>query len=121
MSTTTFDSLATARALEQAGMDPAHAEGVTEAISGAVSSADTVARNPYKSGQGINADSVRRILRRSRPQAYPGPRVRPLALGRLRTSRSCASAAETGRTLARPPRDRLHSELAGRGAVARLR
>lgn len=44
MSTTTFDSLATARALEQAGMDPAHAEAVTEAIGGAVSSAATVTR-----------------------------------------------------------------------------
>ncbi len=44
MSTTTFDSLATARALEQAGMDPAHAEAVTEAIGGAVSSTDTVTR-----------------------------------------------------------------------------
>ncbi len=44
MSRTIFDSLATARALEQAGMDPAHAEAVTEAIGGAVSSADTVTR-----------------------------------------------------------------------------
>lgn len=44
MSTTTFDTLATARALEQAGMDPAHAEAVTTAIGGAVSSTDTVTR-----------------------------------------------------------------------------
>ena len=44
MSTTTFDTLATARALEQAGMDPAHAEAVTAAIGGAVSSTDTVTR-----------------------------------------------------------------------------
>ena len=44
MSTTAFDSLATARALEQAGMDSAHAEAVTEAIGGAVSSANVVTR-----------------------------------------------------------------------------
>jgi len=39
-----IDTLATARSLEQAGMDPAHADAVTEAIGGAVSSADTVTR-----------------------------------------------------------------------------
>ncbi len=44
MSTTTFDSLATARALERAGMDPAHAEAVTEAIGGAVGGTGAVTR-----------------------------------------------------------------------------
>lgn len=41
MSTTAFDTLATVRALERAGMDAAQAEAVTEAIGGAV--ADGVA------------------------------------------------------------------------------
>ena len=44
MSTTTFDTLATVRALEGAGMDSAHAEAVTPAIGGAISSTDTVTR-----------------------------------------------------------------------------
>jgi len=44
MSTTAFDTLATVRALEQAGMDPAQAEAVTGAIGGAVSSTETVSR-----------------------------------------------------------------------------
>ena len=44
MSTTTFDTLATVRALEGAGMDSAQAEAVTAAIGGAVGSADTVTR-----------------------------------------------------------------------------
>ncbi len=44
MSTTAFDTLATARSLEQAGMDASQAEAVTEAIGGAIGSADTVTR-----------------------------------------------------------------------------
>jgi hypothetical protein len=44
MSSTTFDTLATARALEEAGMDAAQAEAVTGAIGGAIGSADTVTR-----------------------------------------------------------------------------
>jgi len=39
MSTTAFDTLATVRALEQAGMDPAQAEAVTGAIGWAIGSA----------------------------------------------------------------------------------
>ena len=42
MSTTTFDTLATAHSLESAGMAPAQA--VTQAIGNAVGSADTVTR-----------------------------------------------------------------------------
>jgi hypothetical protein len=44
MSTTAFDTLATVRALEEAGMDAAQAEAVTGAIGGAIGSADTVTR-----------------------------------------------------------------------------
>lgn len=44
MSTTAFDTLATARALEEAGMDAAQAEAVTGAIGVAIGSADTVTR-----------------------------------------------------------------------------
>ncbi len=44
MSTTAFDTLATVRALEEAGMDATQAEAVTGAIGGAIGSADTVTR-----------------------------------------------------------------------------
>ncbi len=44
MSTVAFDTLATARALEQAGMAPKHAEAVTEAIGGAATNTDSVTR-----------------------------------------------------------------------------
>ena len=44
MATATFDTLSTARALEDAGMDPAQAVAVTEAINGAVGGADTATR-----------------------------------------------------------------------------
>jgi len=44
MSTMAFDTLATVRALEEAGMDATQAEAVTGAIGGAIGSADTVTR-----------------------------------------------------------------------------
>ena len=44
MSTTAFDTLATVRALKEAGMDATQAEAVTGAIGGAIGSANTVTR-----------------------------------------------------------------------------